>query len=435
MRVLILLISILTYGQLIWSQNEFVPKALSLNSDYITGDKLLKEIEDSLMIDRLDYAKTLGGYSAPFKVGFDLHALAKEAKKNLESCFESYEKGSIESIKCLEKIALCEHYLVRDFSHSDSLTHQYLSSIEKINQSISLQKSNPETEFLVELYYVAAQIAIPHFYWGYQSPNAARAEELAMEYLSCIEEIYKKLEMKDKQLRVLRLIESRDLSNMLKTIELGIEVNEPNKLALAYDIRTFIHEISYKKEAVSKYKSEIERMGPIGYSAFEEFGSSKSDRDYFVSLLADLAACYVLIDHDFNRARIQLEKAQKLRLENQESSYYVTHKLAAVYIQESKFDLADKQYQLSLSEEKLSVTVKECAWFGRAVIAELEGDPEKANEIWANKIGNKKIMNGISSYQSYFREDYKSKVKEAALNLIKRQKAPDALRIVEESWV
>jgi len=413
---------------------EIIPEQLKSNEDYKRGDALIKQIEDSLAIDRTNPNSIFGGYDRPFRKEFELKKKSTEAKLFFKKCLSSCKKESSEYAVCLAKLALCEHFQIDDFSHSDSLTQTYTQSIDLINQAISIQKKNGNNELLIQLCYMAAQIATPHFYWGFQSIKAAKAESIGEEYLFMIAQIQEADKNFKGEIIALRLIDDRSLSHLVNTVEIAIMAGEKDRSGIAYDIREFIHELSYHKDEIPNYKSKIEIYGPVGIEAFKTLKSEGKHHHYFGSLLNDLAICFEVLDRNFKRSKPLLLQAEELMIQHEEATYYYAFQLAAIYIQQKNLIAAKAQYELSLKDKKLSVTDTEHAWFGLAIICELQGDLNEADLIWQEHIGNHEIMNGISSYQYRFTDSYKGIIKSKSLVLMQRNKASEAIRIVNESW-
>jgi tetratricopeptide (TPR) repeat protein len=413
---------------------EVVPGNLASNPNYLKADILLKEIEDSLQIDRANPISITGSYYRPFSENFEMKRKSKLAKIELEKCLKSLESGSSEYAKCLSKIALCIHFQSEEFVHSDSVTAIYRKSIKTINEAISIQKKNEVDDLFIQLNYVAAQIAIPHFYWGFQSMVAFQAEENAERYLFYIAEIQGIKKNYNAQVLALRLIDNQDFEHLNNKIEVAILAQEENPITLAHDIRDFVHEFAYKQDQIPDFKEKIEKYGPIGINAFEKSGFPDRHIYYYASLLSDLANCSFKLDQNYERAKQLLERAEEILIKANESTYYYAFQLAPIYIQEERFKEAIAQYTMCLEEEKLSVTDTEHAWLGLAVIAELQDDSKLADEIWKGYIGDTRIMNGVSSFQYWFSGEYKVIIKENALAVMKRNNATNAIRIVEESW-
>jgi hypothetical protein len=420
------------YGQYVIEES--TPSKLLSNEDYQLGDALIKEIEDSLSIDRTDPNSIVGGYDRPFRKEFQLKKKSTEAKIHFKKCLDSLNKTESAYAVCLAKLALCEHYQIDDFSHSDSLTQGYKQSIEMINRAISIQKKVDQNELLVSLYYMGAQIASPHFYWGFQSMNAAKAEEIGEEYLYSVAEIQESNKEFKGEITSLRLIDDRSLSHLLKRIQIAMFARETDRSGIANDIREFIHQLTYQKEDIPNHQDEIEKFGQIGITTFKTLEDNGTHHQYFGSLLNDLAICMEVLDGDFKRSKPLLLQAEELMIQHDERTYYYAFQLAAIYIQQKNLIAAKAQYDLSLKDEKLSVTDTEHAWFGLAIISELQGNQNQADEIWQEHIGNHGIMNGIASYQYRFGDSYKDIIKLKALVLMKRNKASEAIRIVNESW-
>jgi hypothetical protein len=404
------------------SNNDVQPN----DSLYLKGDSILKRITASLGIADSTIALTTWYYSSGNKV--NVRQEAKIAFEYFSNSLNTLTKDSPYYILCLEKLAICCHYQIRDYSYSDSLPQLYKHAMSYMDDAIETQLKLPASIATALLYERAAELAIPHFYFNYQSSVSVAAEKSAYAYLEKAKDIYLKLDDSKNALRVWRLLPKTTIQAYLDEIALAEKAEGTNSIVLANDIKGLFHFAEYS-DFTDEQKTLAGKYADMGISIYTKYDSTD-----VIYLLGDVGYYYKKQLNDPAKALKYYLQAQKHEEKKKQSLYYNAFNIAAIYIELDSLDFATIQYLKALKEE-LSPTDKERAYFGMAMVAQIGGNTSGAKTIWEKHITDTRIMNGISSFQSYFSAGKKKMIRDQALLLINAVGAINAKRIVENDWV
>jgi hypothetical protein len=414
------------------------PMAQSSNESFARGDSLLDQILRNYHI--ADSSSYLHAWYHSER-SLECVAMAEEAEALFREALKSTSERPDFSIECLRKLALSFHFQTRDFSYQDSLPANYHAAMGYMEQAIKAQKGLPPSPKLAELYECQARIAIPHFFFGYQGGSSSKAEAHAYGILNQAAATYLQLGDKRSALRVMRDIKDNTADFTLRKIALAREVEGGRSLTLANDIMHLMHNVMYQSIAVqdTALLDEYIALAVEIYDAQQGKGDGQPDAKDDVpgslrNLLGSSGYYYKFRRHDPAKALGYYLKAQAIEESMGWDVYYNAFYIGGIHIEAQQWDLATEQFDKALKDKRLSPTDREHAYFGKAFVAYLKGFTMEATAIWRESIGNKQIMNGISSFAGNFSPEKRGYYRAKALELISLVDAPNARRIVMEGW-
>lgn len=361
------------------------------------------------------------------------HKLAVEAEADLRKTLGDLQPGSPEAIACLRKLALAAHFQCGGFDYQKSLPADYRRALDYIEQAIAAQQKLPPSTVLGDLYVCAGRIAKPHFYFGFTSELASAAEQRGQAYLDQAIATYAQIGADSLQLRAMRIRGVRDLGRKLEIVALGRKVEGDTSLALATDIALLVNQVAYPDSA-SVPRELVDQYIQLADTIFEAHALDELQRDTQHMLLADAARYYRYQCRLPDKALEYYRKVQALELAHGRDTYANAFQMAGMHLEQQAYAAAAAQYDLALKSTRLAVIDVEHAYFGKAMVAQLQGKDAEAIAMWRGHLTDQEIMNGISSYQGDFTPAFWGHVRAAALELIDAVAARNARRIVEEGW-
>jgi tetratricopeptide (TPR) repeat protein len=395
---------------------------------YETGDSLLQTLFTQVGIT--DPHKALhAGYDQP-----DPQTRIADAKRAAD-CFEkslATVHTAEAKIDHWEKLAWCYHFQSNDFAYQETFPPSYTTALHYIDQAIEAQKLLPPNARMAELYETAATITIPHFYFGFTSPNAVKAQERAFDYLRQAEETYLRLEDKASALRVLRSFQENTLVFSFRKITLG-EAVDPTSIEYAQDIAHLVNQLMLEPLPEDSIAAVEKRMR-IAKDIYQEKATTEEEWQSYRRFMGDAGYYYHFQRNDPKTALQYYSVVQEIETDQGWEHYYYAFRIAALHIEHQEWELARPQYELALKDTVLSVTDKEHAGFGLAMVAWLSHRTSEAVAIWNTHITDRDIMNGVSSYPGNFSPSFRPFLKTNAIEFLTSLHAPNALRIVRENW-
>ncbi len=396
-----------------------------------TGDSLLAEIMG--LYDLVDSSSRLHQWYHTEKPEQAMQLAARAEKAYLEE-LKSLEADGSASIECLRKLALAAQFQNGDFSYQKALPPTYEKAMGYIKQAIVSQQKMPLSDKLAELYETAARVAIPHFFFGYQSEISQAAEREANQYLELAYETYLVIGKEVDALRVMRDLDNNTIKFLLRKLLIAKSVEGRQSLAMAKDIAELMHELVYQTPQMEDLQA-ISEYAALGHKIYQTHELSKDEAQLHSSLLYDAGYYFKMRMSNLDTSTYYLRQAQAVEEKWGMEVDYTAFQLAANCIEQQQWVQATAQYDKALTSPRIAIIDVEQAYFGKAMVAWITGEKQKAVQIWRQHIRDQEIMNGVSGYQSRFMPENKSMIRENALALIAAVGAPNARRIVEGNWL
>lgn len=331
------------------------------------------------------------------------------------------------------KLALSIHFQIDDFSYGDSLPPEYGKSLQLIEKALDHDQKRLNGKRQGELYLMASKLAAPHFYYAYLGKTPNEAEERAFTYLNKAGKAFLSQQDSLQALHCWRAVGNRSLDQSLQLFEFALQVEGEKSVKAAVDISHTYHQ-SYYQDILPPDRMRLEKTVRKALWIYNQQPISNYEQDIRIRLYRDLGYYQLHQTKHLDSALFFYQCAQDIEIATERKLYYTAFFLGAVQLQLKNYELARKQYQLAQKNTKLSRTDLERSWFGIVMSYYLDGKKKTAKETWKKRIGDQKIMNGISAFYGYINEDHRPKVKQKALNLVDQVEAPNAKRIIEDGW-